>query len=61
MMPFIDLLLDKSSRDISQGELFIGEHDLSISVLLTLSFHDIVLTGQTFADEMSCQTAEYAN
>jgi hypothetical protein len=36
------------------------EHNLSIGILLTLSFCDIVLTSHTFTDEMPCETTEYA-
>jgi hypothetical protein len=60
-MPFIDSFFDESTRNVSGSELSIRENDLSISVLLTFSFRDIILTSQTFADKMSCQTAEYAN
>jgi hypothetical protein len=60
-MPFIDSLFDESTRDVSWSELSIWENYLSIGILLTLSLCDIILTSQTFADKMSCQTAEYAN
>jgi hypothetical protein len=35
--------------------------DLSIGILLTLSLRDIILTSQTFADEMPRKTTEYTN
>jgi hypothetical protein len=43
-MPFVNSLLDEPTGDVLWSELSIGENYLSISILLTLSFRDIVLT-----------------
>jgi hypothetical protein len=45
MMPFVNSLFDESPRDVSGSELSIGKDYLSIGILLTLSFCDIILTS----------------
>jgi hypothetical protein len=60
-MPFIDLIFNESTWDVSMHKLTVRESYLSLCILFTLSLIDVRLANQTFTNEMARVTTENTN